>query len=112
MVQNHLLQLLCLVTMEGPPELRADSIRDEKVKVVRALRRITGSEVAKDVVRAQYTEGAIGGQAVPGYRQEKGVDPKSTTETYVALRINIDNWRWADVPVYMRVGKQIGRAHV
>src|SRR6266853_1706502 len=90
MVQNHLLQLLCLVAMEPPTDLRADSIRDEKVKVVRALRRITGSEVAKNVVRAQYTEGAIGGQAVPGYRQEKGVDPKSTSETYVALRINIE----------------------
>src|SRR6266704_4822763 len=110
MVQNHLLQLLCLVAMEAPTDLRADSIRDEKVKVVRSLRRITGSEVAKDVVRAQYTEGAIGGQAVPGYRQEKGVDPKSTTETYVALRINIDNWRWADVPVYMRVGKRLPKS--
>ena len=110
MVQNHLLQLLCLVTMEAPTDLRADSIRDEKVKVVRALRRIIGSEVAKDVVRAQYTEGAIGGQPVPGYRQEKGVDPKSMTETYVALRINIDNWRWADVPVYMRVGKRLPKS--
>src|SRR5207237_6444237 len=80
MVQNHLLQLLCLVAMEAPTDLRADSIRDEKVKVVRALRRITGSEVPKNVVRAQYTEGAIGGQPVQGYRQEKGVDPKSMTE--------------------------------
>jgi glucose-6-phosphate 1-dehydrogenase len=110
MVQNHLLQLLCLVAMEAPTDLRADSIRDEKVKVVRALRRIIGSEVAKNVVRAQYTEGAIGGQPVPAYRQEKGVDPKSTTETYVALRINIDNWRWADVPVYMRVGKRLPKS--
>jgi glucose-6-phosphate 1-dehydrogenase len=110
MVQNHLLQLLCLVTMEAPIDLRADSIRDEKVKVVRALRRIIGPEVAKSVVRAQYTEGAIGGQPVPGYRQEKGVDPKSMTETYVALRINIDNWRWADVPVYMRVGKRLPKS--
>ena len=110
MVQNHLLQLLCLVAMEAPTDLRADSIRDEKVKVVRALRRITGSEVAKNVVRAQYTEGAIGGQPVPGYRQEKGVGPKSMTETYVALHINIDNWRWADVPVYMRVGKRLPKS--
>src|SRR5881394_4074323 len=110
MVQNHLLQLLCLVAMDPPTDLRADSIRDEKVKVVRALRRITGPEVAKDVVRAQYTEGAIGGQAVPGYRQEKGVDPKSMIETYVALRIHIDNWRWADVPVYMRVGKRLPKS--
>jgi glucose-6-phosphate 1-dehydrogenase len=110
MVQNHLLQLLCLVAMEAPTDLRADSIRDEKVKVVRSLRRIAGSEVTKNVLRAQYTEGAIGGQPVPGYRQEKGVDPKSTTETYVALRINIDNWRWADVPVYMRVGKRLPKS--
>ena len=110
MVQNHLLQLLCLVTMEAPTDLRAESIRVEKVKVVRALRRIIRSEVAKNVVRAQYTEGAIGGQPVPAYRQEKGVDPKSTTETYVALRINIDNWRWADVPVYMRVGKRLPKS--
>jgi glucose-6-phosphate 1-dehydrogenase len=110
MVQNHLLQLLCLVAMEAPTDLRADSIRDEKVKVVRALRRSIGPEVAKNVVRAQYTEGAIGGQPVPGYRQEKGVDPKSMTETYVALRINIDNWRWADVPVYMRVGKRLPKS--
>jgi glucose-6-phosphate 1-dehydrogenase len=109
-VQNHLLQLLCLVAMEAPTDLRADSIRDEKVKVVRSLRRIIGPEVAKSVVRAQYTEGAIGGQPVPGYRHEKGVDPKSMTESYVALRINIDNWRWADVPVYMRVGKRLPKS--
>src|SRR5207248_3592877 len=95
---------------EAPTDLRADSIRDEKVKVVRALRRITGLEVAKDVVRAQYTEGAINGQPVPAYRKEKGVDPKSMTETYVALRINIDNWRWANVPVYMRVGKRLPKS--
>src|SRR6266480_4435777 len=110
MVQNHLLQLLCLVAMEAPTDLRADSIRDEKVKVVRALRRIVGSEVAKSVVRAQNTEGAINGQPVPGYRQEKNVDPNSMTETFVALRINIDNWRWADVPVYMRVGKRLPKS--
>src|SRR5207247_2817466 len=110
MVQNHLLQLLCLVAMEAPTDLSADSIRDEKVKVVRALRRIIGPEVAKNVVRAQYTAGAIGGQPVPAYRQEKGVNPKSMTETYVALRINIDNWRWAGVPVYMRVGKRLPKS--
>jgi glucose-6-phosphate 1-dehydrogenase len=110
MVQNHLIQLLCLVAMDPPTDLSVDSIRDEKVKVVRSLRRITGSEVARNVVRAQYTEGAIGGQPVLGYRQEKGVDPKSMIETYVALRINIDNWRWADVPVYMRVGKRLPKS--
>src|SRR5262252_7541464 len=110
MVQNHLIQLLCLVAMEPPTDLSADSIRDEKVKVVRSLRRIVGPDVAKDVVRAQYTEGAIGGQQVPGNRQEQNVNPDSQTETFVALRLFIDNWRWADVPVYMRVGKRLPKS--
>lgn len=110
MVQNHLLQLLCLVAMEAPTDLRADSIRDEKVKVVRSLRRMRGADVAKNVVRGQYAEGAINGQPVPAYRQEKNVDPKSTTETYAAVRLHIDNWRWADVPVYLRVGKRLPKS--
>src|ERR1700716_1372598 len=110
MVQNHLLQLLCLVAMEAPTDLRADSIRDEKVKVVRSLRRMRGADVAKNVVRGQYAEGAISGQPVPAYRQEKNVDPKSMTETYAALRLHIDNWRWADVPVYLRVGKRLPKS--
>jgi glucose-6-phosphate 1-dehydrogenase len=110
MVQNHLLQLLCLVAMEAPTDLRADSIRDEKVKVVRSLRRMRGADVAKNVVRGQYAEGAINGQPVPPYRQEKNVDPKSMTETYAAVRLYIDNWRWADVPVYMRVGKRLPKS--
>ena len=110
MVQNHLLQLLCLVGMEPPTDLRADSIRDEKVKVVRSLRRIAGDEVKINVVRGQYTTGSIDGKPVPGYREEKNVNPKSTTETFVALRIKIDNWRWADVPVYMRVGKRLPKS--
>src|ERR1700716_224739 len=110
MVQNHLLQLLCLVAMEAPTDLRADSIRDEKVKVVRSLRRMRGADVAKNVVRGQYAEGAINGQPVPAYRQEKNVDPKSMTETFVALRLHIDNWRWADVPIYMRVGKRLPKS--
>src|ERR1700736_1207463 len=110
MVQNHLLQLLCLVAMEAPTDLRADSIRDEKVKVVRSLRRMRGADVAKNVVRGQYAEGAINGQPVPAYRQEKNVDPKSATETYAAVRLHIDNWRWADVPVYLRVGKRLPKS--
>src|SRR3954469_25261507 len=110
MVQNHLLQLLCLVAMEAPTDLRADSIRDEKVKVVRSLRRIVDTKVKINVVRGQYTAGAIDGKPVPGYREEKNVNPKSTTETFVALRIKIDNWRWADVPVYMRVGKRLPKS--
>src|SRR5213594_4909623 len=110
MVQNHLLQLLCLVAMEPPTDLSADSIRDEKVKVVRSLRRLSRNDVAANVVRGQYAEGAIHGEPVVGYRQEENVKLDSQTETFVALRLYIDNWRWADVPIYMRVGKQIGRA--
>jgi glucose-6-phosphate 1-dehydrogenase len=110
MVQNHLLQLLCLIAMEPPTDLGADSIRDEKVKVVRALRRIIGEKVACDVVRAQYAAGSINGKPVPAYRDEEKVDKRSTTETFVALRIKIDNWRWADVPIYMRVGKRLPKS--
>src|SRR5438067_7449575 len=110
MVQNHLLQLLCLVAMEAPSDLGADSIRDEKVKVVRCLRRMTADEVATDVVRGQYNDGAINGKPVPAYRKEEKVDPKSMTDTFVALRLNIDNWRWWDVPIYVRVGKRLPKS--
>ena len=110
MVQNHLLQLLCLVAMEPPMDLSADSIRDEKVKVVRSLRRFAQSDVAANVVRGQYTEGAINGKPVAGYRQEPNVKPDSETETFVALRLFIDDWRWADVPIYMRVGKRLPKS--
>src|SRR5438477_9369130 len=110
MVQNHLLQLLCLVAMEAPSDLSADSIRDEKVKVVRCLRRMAASEVGTNIVRGQYGEGAINGKSVPGYRAEKNIDPKSTTDTFVALKLNIDNWRWWDVPIYMRVGKRLPKS--
>jgi glucose-6-phosphate 1-dehydrogenase len=110
MVQNHLLQLLCLVAMEPPTDLGADSIRDEKVKVVRSLRRFAPDEVEKNVVRAQYTAGAINGKPVIGYREEERVDPKSNVETYVALRALVDNWRWADVPFYIRVGKRLPKS--
>src|SRR5205807_8605504 len=87
MVQNHLLQLLCLIGMEAPSDLSADSIRDEKVKVVHCLRRMAANEVASNVVRGQYAEGAINGKSVPGYRSEEKVDPKSMTGTFVALRL-------------------------
>jgi len=110
MVQNHLLQLLCLIAMEAPSDLSADSIRDEKVKVVRCLRRMAADEVASNVIRGQYAEGAINGQSVPAYRSEKNVDPKSMTDTFVSLRLNIDNWRWWDVPIYMRVGKRLPKS--
>ena len=110
MVQNHLIQLLCLVAMEPPTDLSADSIRDEKVKVVRSLHRWSRSEIAANVVRGQYTKGTIHGEPVLGYRQEQNVNPDSQTETFVALRLFIDNWRWADVPVYMRVGKRLPKS--
>src|SRR5213596_1377306 len=110
MVQNHLLQLLCLVAMEAPTDLGADSIRDEKVKVVRSLRRFSQDEIAANVVRGQYTAGAINGKPVAGYRQEPNVKPDSRTETFVALRLFIDDWRWADVPIYMRVGKRLPKS--
>src|SRR5436309_5849784 len=110
MVQNHLLQLLCLVAMEPPTDLSADSIRDEKVKVVRSQRHWSRNEIAANVVRAQYSKGAINGEPVVGYRQEKNVNPDSQTETFVALRLFIDNWRWADVPIYMRVGTRLPKS--
>jgi glucose-6-phosphate 1-dehydrogenase len=110
MVQNHLLQLLCLVAMEAPTDLGADSIRDEKVKVVKSLRRLEPETIGKNVVRGQYTEGAINGKNVPAYRTEKNVNPESKTETFVALRVHVDNWRWADVPFYVRVGKRLPKS--
>ena len=110
MVQNHLLQLLCLVTMETPSDLSADSIRDEKVKVVRCLRHFAPAEVGTNVVRGQYAEGAINGKPVPAYRTEPNVDPKSMIDTFVALRLTIDDWRWWNVPIYMRVGKRLPKS--
>ena len=110
MVQNHLLQLLCLVAMEAPSDLSADSIRDEKLKVVRCLRRMSDDDVTNNVVRAQYAEGAINGKSVPAYRAEEKVNPKSMTDTFVALKLNIDNWRFWDVPIYMRVGKRLPKS--
>jgi glucose-6-phosphate 1-dehydrogenase len=110
MVQNHLLQLLCLVAMEPPTDLSADSIRDEKVKVVRSLRHFSQDQIASAVVRGQYAQGAINGKSVAGYREEEKVKTDSKTETFVALRLYIDNWRWSDVPIYMRVGKRLPKS--
>ncbi|MEM7146719.1 MAG: glucose-6-phosphate dehydrogenase [Verrucomicrobiota bacterium] len=108
MVQNHLLQLLSLVAMEPPVDLSADGVRDEKVKVLKSLRRMpTPEDVAKSVVRAQYTAGSINGETVPGYREEDRIAPDSQTEAYVALRIMIDTWRWEGVPFYVRMGKRL-----
>ena len=110
MVQNHLLQLLCLVGMEPPTDLGADSIRGEKVKIVRSLRRMSAEEIGRNVVRGQYSEGAINGEPVPGYRTEKNVKPDSATETFVALKVRVDDWRLADVPIYIRVGKRLPKS--
>ena len=110
MVQNHLLQLLCLIAMEAPTDLSANAIRDEKVKVIRSLRRMTGTDIAQNAVRGQYAAGSIAGQSVQAYREEERVDPKSTTETFVALRLHIDNWRFANMPVYLRVGKRLPKS--
>ena len=105
MVQNHLLQLLCLLTMEPPAKLDADNIRAEKLKVLKALRRIDETNVEADTIRGQYTSGVVGGKAVPGYTDE--LKSSSNTETYVAVKAHIDNWRWADVPFYLRTGKRL-----
>ena len=107
MVQNHLLQLLSLMAMEPPAAFEAASVRDEKVKVLRALRTIRGEEVPDHAVRGQYGPGAIAGKSVSGYREESKVRPDSPTETYVALKIFLDNWRWSGVPFYLRTGKRL-----
>ena len=105
MVQNHLIQLLCLVAMEPPQHFEADAVRDEKMKVLRGLRPLRGPDVGTQVVRGQYTAGAIDGVAVPGFVDEVGAPTQ--TETFVALKANIDNWRWAGVPFYLRTGKRL-----
>jgi glucose-6-phosphate 1-dehydrogenase len=107
MVQNHIMQVLCLTCMEPPVAFEANAIRDEKVKLLRAIPLFTPDDVRKHVVRGQYTAGVIDGQPVVGYREEKGVNPQSTTETFVALKLFIENWRWADVPFYIRTGKRL-----
>ncbi|PPD18261.1 MAG: glucose-6-phosphate dehydrogenase [Methylomonas sp.] len=107
MVQNHLLQILALTAMEPPVSLEADSIHNEKIKVLKALRPITRDNVEARTVRGQYAAGAIKGKAVPGYLEEEGANTESTAETFVALRVDIDNWRWAGVPFYMRTGKRM-----
>ncbi|WP_395623449.1 glucose-6-phosphate dehydrogenase [Sphingomonas daechungensis] len=108
MVQNHLLQLVCLVAMEPPQTLAADAVRDEKLKVLRSLGSLTQSRESC-VVRGQYVAGAIDGSAVPGYADELGGNARSRTETYVAMKLSLANWRWAGVPFYVRTGKRMAR---
>jgi glucose-6-phosphate 1-dehydrogenase len=105
MVQNHMMQLLCLLAMEPPSDLQPDSVRNEKVKVLRSLRPIGRAEVERHVVRGQYTRGVVGGVQVKGYAEEK--EGTSDTETFVAIQAHIDNWRWAGVPFFLRTGKRL-----
>jgi len=107
MIQNHLLQLLCMIAMEPPISFDADEIRSKKVDVLRAIRPFTPEEVRKQVIRAQYGPGLVNGKEVKGYRQEDKVNPSSTTETYAAIKLFVDNWRWQDVPFYLQTGKQL-----
>ena len=109
MVQNHLLQLVCLVAMEPPTSLVDDAVRDEKIKVLRALRPYNDQSLGTNTVRAQYREGAIDGQIAKGYREELG--GRSDCETFVALKTEIDNWRWSGVPFYLRTGKRLPAKH-
>ena len=114
MIQNHALQLLTMIAMEPPPANEADAIRDEKLKVLKSLKPFTRESVARDVVRGQYKAGTVGGQAVVGYLDEAKVPAHSHCETFVALRTEVQNWRWAGVPFYLRTGKRLaGReAHI
>ena len=107
MLQNHLLQLLCIVAMEPPLSVTPDAVRDEKLKVLRSLKPFTPTTLAKNIVRGQYRAGHVEGKAVPAYRQEKNADPDSNSETVVAVKAEIDTWRWAGVPFYLRTGKRM-----
>ncbi len=108
-VENHLMQLLCLTAMEPPISLSADAVRDEKVKVLRSLRRLERSEVSRNAVRGQYSRGVVRGEEAPAYRQEPDVAGDSKVETYVAMKVLVDNWRWSGVPFYVRAGKRLAR---
>jgi glucose-6-phosphate 1-dehydrogenase len=109
LIQNHLLQLLCHVAMEPPIDFTAEEVRNEKVKVLRGIPKPSPEEVPKIAVRAQYGPGTAGGEPVPGYLEEPGVPPDSNRETYAAVRLEIDSWRWAGVPFYLRTGKRLAR---
>lgn len=110
MVQSHVLQLTSLVAMETPANFDATSVRNEKIKVLQSIRPLRDEMVQKCVVRGQYGPGTVKGKPVPGYREEPGVDPNSDTETFVALKLFIDNWRWSGVPFYLRTGKRLARS--
>lgn len=107
MVQNHMLSVLSLIAMEPPSSITGESVRNEKVKVLEAIRPMSPEEVITNTVRGQYGAGTVNGIHVPGYRTEQDVDPHSNTETFAALKLNVENWRWADVPFYLRSGKRL-----
>ncbi len=109
MIQSHVLQLTSLVALEPPAAFDATAVRNEKIKVLQSIRPFTAETVAKSVVRGQYGAGEMGGKRMPGYREEAGVNPHSRTETFVAVKLAIDNWRWADVPFYLRTGKRLAK---
>ncbi len=108
-VQNHVMQVLALTLMEPPSTMDSTGIRDEKVKALRSIVNLTDRTVEQHLVRAQYDEGLVDGEKAIGYRLEEGVNPNSTTETYVAMRLSVDNWRWAGVPIYVRTGKRLAK---
>jgi glucose-6-phosphate 1-dehydrogenase len=107
MVQNHILQLICMIGMEAPVSFDADEIRNKKVDVLRAIRKFSMEEVHKFAVRGQYSEGWMKGEKVQGYKMEKSVDHESPVETFCAVKFHIDNWRWQDIPFYVRTGKRL-----
>jgi glucose-6-phosphate 1-dehydrogenase len=109
MIANHLLQLLTLTAMEPPVAYDSESVREEKVQVLRSIAPLSAEEVAQRVVRGQHGSGKVDGEAVPGYREFDGIDPQSTTETYVAMELHVENWRWAGVPFFLLTGKRLAR---
>jgi glucose-6-phosphate 1-dehydrogenase len=111
MVPNHMMQLLSLICMESPVSFQPDAVRSEQAKVLHAIQPLNSEEVLQNSVRGQYGEGSVCGEKVPGYRSEPGVARESRTETFVALKLNIDNWRWAGVPFYLRTGKRLAKRH-
>jgi glucose-6-phosphate 1-dehydrogenase len=111
MVPNHVMQLLSLTAMESPVSFQADAVRNEQAKVLHAIQPLDSEDVLQYSVRGQYGEGIVGDEPVPAYRAEAGVSPESKTETFVALKLNIDNWRWNGVPFYLRTGKRLSKRH-
>jgi glucose-6-phosphate 1-dehydrogenase len=111
MVPNHVMQLLSLIAMESPVSFHADAVRSEQAKVLHALQPLVAEEVLQEAVRGQYGEGKLGDEQVPAYRAEPGVSPESRTETFVAMKLRIENWRWVGVPFYLRSGKRLAKRH-